>query len=221
MAQIFISHSAKDYKIKNFINQAFASTKVEAKYEEIEALLEGRRTAPQISADIDRSNAVFVLLGENVERLRHTQNWVTWESGVSSHANKDIWAFEAFEDRAKLSVIIPYLNHQVCFEYTDFWLAYARTVVLSYDDSHVLPAFSAGVAAAIATENPVAGLVAGGIFALLLCGNKKGPPPGLMAILCSNCKSVYRVHRAPAWNVMRCPVCNFQLQLQYPDDCGW
>ena len=30
MAQIFISHSAKDRKIVEFINGAFASTKVEA-----------------------------------------------------------------------------------------------------------------------------------------------------------------------------------------------
>ncbi len=37
MAQIFISHSAKDTRIIEFINLAFASTKVEAKYEEIEA----------------------------------------------------------------------------------------------------------------------------------------------------------------------------------------
>jgi thiamine biosynthesis protein ThiC len=76
MAQIFISHSAKDTSLKNFINQAFATTKVEAKYEEIEAILDGRRTAQQIAADIGRSNAVFILLGENVEKLRHTQQWV-------------------------------------------------------------------------------------------------------------------------------------------------
>jgi len=44
MAQIFISHSAKDKRIIEFINRAFASTRVEAKYEEIEAILDGRRT---------------------------------------------------------------------------------------------------------------------------------------------------------------------------------
>jgi hypothetical protein len=41
MAQIFISHSAKDRPIIEFINRAFATTKVEAKYEEI--LLAHRR----------------------------------------------------------------------------------------------------------------------------------------------------------------------------------
>lgn len=216
MAQIFISHSARDTSLKNFINQAFATTKVEAKYEEIEAILEGRRTASQISADITRSNAVFVLLGENVERLRHTQNWITWESGVSSLANKDIWVFEGFEDRAKLSVIIPHIHHHLCFEYTDPWLAYIRAIVSAYDDSHVLPAVSAGVTGGVATENPVAGLLIGGIAWLLLAGNKQRSPAGF-PILCTNCKSIYRVHRDPAWNVMRCPVCNAHLQLQFPE----
>jgi len=220
MAQIFISHSAKDTALKNFINQAFATTKVEAKYEEIEAILDGRRTAQQIATDIGRSNAVFILLGENVEKLRHTQQWVLWESGVAGAANKDIWVFEAHEDHGKLSVLIPHLHHHVCFEYSEPWLAYIRAVVSSYDDSHVLPAISAGVATGIASENAVAGILAGGIVALLLAGNKQGPPGGLMAILCTNCNSVYRIHRDPAWNLMRCPVCNVQLQLQYPQGFG-
>ena len=176
---------------------------------------------PTDRADIGRSNAVFILLGENVEKLRHTQQWVLWESGVAGAANKDVWVFEAHEDDGKLTVLIPHLHHHVCFEYSDPWLAYIRAVVSSYDDSHVLPAISAGVATSIATENPVAGILAGGIVALLLAGNRQGPPAGLMAILCTQCKSVYRIHRDPAWNLMRCPVCNIQLQLQYPQiwDC--
>ena len=172
-------------RIIEFINRAFASTKVEAKYEEIEAILDGRRTAQQIAADIGSSNAVFILLGENVEKLRHTQQWVLWESGVAGAANKDIWVFEAHEDHGKLSVLIPHLHHHACFEYSDPWLAYIRAVVSSYDDSHVLPAISAGVATGIASENPVAGIVVGGIVALLLAGNKQAPPAGLMAILCT------------------------------------
>jgi hypothetical protein len=219
MAQIFISHSAKDKKIVEFINRVFASTKVEAKYEEIEAILDGRRTAPQIAVDIGRSNAVFILLGENVEKLRHTERWVLWESGVAGANNKEIWVLEAREDHGKISVSIPHLHHDVCFEYSDPWLAYIRAIVFSYDDSHVLPALSAGFATGIATESPAAGILAGGIVALLLAGNKQGPPAGLMAILCTHCQSVYRIHRDPAWNLMRCPVCNTQLQLQYP--YGW
>src|SRR5579862_9271266 len=167
MAQIFISHSAKDIALKNFINQAFATTKVEAKYEEIEAIVQGQRTAQQIGADIAQSNAVFILLGQNVENLKHTQQWVLWESGFAAgaalQANKDIWVFEAFEDGSKLTVAIPHLHHHVCFQYTDPWLAYLRAIVSAYDDSHVLPTMlkgaGAGVVAGLAAESGGAGIL--------------------------------------------------------------
>jgi hypothetical protein len=214
MAQIFISHSAKDIPLKNFMNQAFASTKVEAKYEEIEAIMDGRRTAPQIAVDIARSNAVFALLEENVEQFRHTQQWITWESGVGAQSNKEIWVFEAFADQGKLSTVIPHLHHHVCFEYSDPWLAYLRAIVSSYDDSHVLPAISAGIAGGVATENPGAGLLVGGITWLLLAANKQASPQGVLT-KCPNCNSVYRIHREPAWSLMRCPVCNARLRFQF------
>ena len=215
MAQIFISHSSKDIPITDFINRAFATTKVEAKYEEIESILQGRRTAAQIESDIAQSNAIFILLGANVERLRHTQNWVTWESGVAAgKANKDIWVFEPFADREGLSVAIPHLHHHVCFEYSDLWLAYIRGIVSSYDDSHVLPALGMGVTAGLAAENPGAGLIVGGLAWLLLAANKQTRPQGLQ-IRCMACGSTYRIHRDPAWDVMRCPVCNTRLQLRF------
>ena len=219
MAQVFISHSKKDTSLKNFINQAFATTKVEAKYEEIDAILQGSRTAAQIAADIGRSNAVFVLLGEHIEQLKHTQNWVTWEAGVAAAASKEIWVFEAFEDHAKLTVVIPHLHHHVSFRYSDPWMAYIRAIVSAYDDSHVLPAIGAGIAGGVAAENPVAGLFIGGIAWLLLAGNRRPPTQGI-PIKCQSCNSVYRVHREPEWNIMRCPVCNTQLRLQFPQLLG-
>lgn len=190
-------------------------TKVEAKYEEIEAIVAGGRSAAQIAADIAQSNAVFILLGENVEQLKHTQNWVTWESGVGAAVNKEIWVFEAFEDSARLSVAIPHVNHHVCFAYADPWLAYIRAIVSSFDDSHILPALSAGIAGGVATENPAAGILIGGLGWLFLAANKQPPVQGF-PIRCLNCNSIYRIHREPAWNTMRCPVCNTQLQLQFP-----
>src|SRR6476659_6845636 len=120
MAQIFISHSAKDAKPIEFLNKAFASSNVQAKYEEIEAIATGRRTAAQIRADIAVSNAIMVVLGPNAETLRHTRDWIAWESGNA--ANKDVWVLEAFEDSAKLSVVIPHLRHYVGFHYNDQWL---------------------------------------------------------------------------------------------------
>ena len=95
MAQIFISHSAKDTKPLQFLNQAFATTNVEAKYEEIEAIVSGKRTSQQIKADIAGSRAIMVVLGPNAEKLRHTRDWIVWESGTATGVGKDIWVLEA------------------------------------------------------------------------------------------------------------------------------
>jgi hypothetical protein len=218
MAQIFVTHSREDRDGVDFINKAFASTKVEAKYEEIEAIVQGRRTAAQIARDIVQSNALFALLGKEVEQLRHTRDWVAWESGVAAGAafqsNKDIWVFEPLAESPQLSIVIPHLRHHVCFEMTDPWLAYIRAIVFSYDDSHMLPAAlgGAGVGAGIA-GGP--GAVVGGIAALIIAANKRSRPMGLPT-QCPNCHSNYSIHLDPAWNVMRCPVCNARLLIQFP-----
>jgi hypothetical protein len=218
VAQIFVSHSAKDIKQKNFINQAFASTKVEAKYEEIEAIISGKRTAAQIKADIAQSNAIFVVLGPNVETLSHTRDWVTWESGNAAAFNRDVWVLEAFEDFPKLSVVIPHLRHYVCFDYNDPWLAYLRQIVSSYDDSHVLKvgAAGAGIGAMIGGEGgAAAGAVIGGLAGMILSTmtTANTRPPGF-SITCLTCQSVYSIHvGAPAF---RCPVCNARLQFVQP-----
>jgi ribosomal protein S27E len=218
MSQIFVSHSREDKDGTDFINRAFASTKVEAKYEEIEAILQGQRTAAQIGRDILQSNALFVLLGKEIEKLRHTRDWVAWESGVAAgaafQANKDIWVFEPLEESSQLSVVIPHLRHHVCFEMTDPWLAYIRAIVSSYDDSHFLPAAlaGAGIGAGIASAR---GAVVGGIAALILAANKQSRPTGL-PIQCPNCHSNYSIHRDPARHMMRCPVCNSRLLIQFP-----
>lgn len=210
MAQIFISHSSKDKKPVEFLNRAFASSNVQAKYEEIEAITHGPRNAAQIKADIAASNAIFVVLGANAEKLKHTRDWMGWETGAAGGTNKDVWVLEASEDTPQLSIVIPHLRHYVCFQYTDVWLGYLRTVVQSYDDSHIfkLVTVGAGVGGVIA-ESPVGALIGGGL-ALLLAANIQTRPTGL-PIVCPICHSFYSVHTATA--VMRCPVCNNRLQF--------
>jgi hypothetical protein len=68
----------------------------------------------------------MVVLGPNAENLKHTRDWVVWESGNASGANKDVWVIEAFEDSPHLSVVIPHLRHYISFHYNDQWLAYFR-----------------------------------------------------------------------------------------------
>ena len=212
MAQIFISHSAKDSKPVEFLNRAFASSNVQAKYEEIEAIVTGRRTEAQIRADIAQSNAVMIVLGRNAETLKHTRDWINWESGNAAALNKDVWVLESFEDSSHLSVVIPCLRHYVCFHYTDPWLAHLREIVVSYDDSHVAKAALVGAGLGGAIGESGLGALVGGIAGLLLA-NVQSKPPGSQGfpLTCLGCRSIYNVHvGVPA---LRCPVCNARLQL--------
>ena len=213
MAQIFVSHSARHTKALEFFNKAFATANVTAKYEEIEAMVTGKRTAQQIKDDIRLSNAVFVILGEHVEKLPHTRDWVGSESGIASGANKDLWVFEALEDVPKITVVIPQLRHYVLFDYQDPWLIYLKKIIDSYDDSNVLKAIAAGAGFGGAISELLGGAVIGSGIALLMALNAQPRPVGF-PINCPVCRSVYNVHiGVPA---MRCPVCNTRLQFAQP-----
>jgi hypothetical protein len=214
MAQIFISHSAKDEDLVAFLSKAFASTPVKAMFAEFEAILKGPANAQRIAQDIRGSNAVFVLLGRQVEELKHTRDWVGWESGVAAGAametNKDVWVLESIMDIDDLSVVIPHLRHYVSFDpRQDFWQGYLTQIINSYDDSHVLKAISAGAATGAALGKGEGALWGAGLgFLLAAMAGPQGRPPGF-SITCPHCASFYSVHLAQAR--MRCPVCNTRL----------
>jgi hypothetical protein len=177
----------------------------------IEAIVSGRRTAQQIKTDINASHAIMVVLGPQAEALKHTRDWVVWESGNASAVGKDIWVLEAFEDSQKLSVVIPHLRHYVAFHYTDSWLIYLRQIIASCDDSQAIKTIAAttGLGALIG-EGPGA-LIGGGIGLLLAAGAQPKAPPGL-PMTCPICQSFYNIHfSAPA---MRCPVCNVAIHFK-------
>jgi hypothetical protein len=218
MAEIFVSHSSKDKPLVDFFSNAFAATKVRAIFEEFEAITEGRRGAPEILRDIARSNAIFVLLTRNVESLPHTRDWVVWETGVGAGpivgggvANKDLWVYEPWEETAYLTVVIPRLRHYVRFHKNDPWLGYIRSIITSYDDSHILPAIVGGAAVGGGLGGPGGAVVGGGIGLLSAILSQKRPIG--FPIVCFNCRSSYNVHLPDAY--LRCPVCNCRLQVRF------
>lgn len=113
MAQIFISHSSKAKNLVSFLSDAFSGTKVKAVYEEFEKIMSGDISEEKIRNDIKESNAVFVLLSEEVEKLKHTRDWVVWEAGIAKENNRDIWVFEPVVNKkgkpSELSIVIPSL----------------------------------------------------------------------------------------------------------------
>ncbi len=219
MAQIFISHSQKDKGFVHFLLEAFAGTKVKPFLEELEKEPPTGITAMGVEQNIQSSNAVIVLLSENVENLKNTRDWINWECGVAR--NKDIWVFEPFESFGKIKVVVPQFNHYVLFERTDEWRNYLRSIIESYDDSHVIPALAAtaGGGALLNDKDRSSGAVAGlavGLAGLLLQNLSK--PSFGVDVRCWKCSSNYKIHR---YGNFRCVVCNADSILYPPNPAGY
>jgi hypothetical protein len=214
MVQIFVSHSQQDKEIVHFFLEAFAGTNVKPHLEELEKDTPSGVTSEKIKKDIAQSNAVFVLLSVNVERITHTRDWITWECGTAT--NKDILVFEPVETFGRVRVVVPHLKHYVLYEQTIEWRKYLRTIIESYDDSHVIPtlSFSAAGGAVINQKNPGGGALAGlalGIASLIV---RDIAQPSLgIGIRCQSCSSIYKIHR---YGPFRCPVCNTVYHLSGP-----
>lgn len=206
MAQIFVSHSQRDEDMRHFFLDAFAGTSVKPHFAELEKTPPAGITAEVITRDIQSSNAVFVLLSDNVESLPHTRDWMTWECGTAS--NKDIWIFEPVECSRAIKVVVPRVNHYCLFEKTPEWREYLRSIIESYDDSHVLPTLSitTGGGALLNEKDRGGGATIGllaGLVGLALHGAAK--PSFGVPVRCWQCSANYRVHR---YGRFRCPVCN-------------
>jgi len=209
MAQIFISHSQRDRKIVDFFLRAFAGTKVKPIFQELEKEPVLGVTEKEITRNIEASNAVFVLLSEQVQSLAHTGYWVAWECGTAK--NKDIWIFEPFEAGFRIRVVIPRFNHYVRFGQTEDWRRYLRSVIDSYDNSHVLTTLSAGagIGAALDEEDRGRGAANGllvGIGGLLVHSITR--PSFGYPVQCLKCHSNFNVHLPDGVLEFRCANCN-------------
>jgi hypothetical protein len=199
--------------------EAFAGTKVKPHLEELEKVPPTGVTAEKIERDILASNAVFVLLSENAEDLRHTRDWINWECGTAK--NKDIWIFEPVESLGKIRVVIPRFNHYALYERDDDWRKYLLSIIESYDDSHVIPALTAStVGGALLNEEDRGGGASTGFFVGLvglLIHSATKPSYGI-DVKCPKCFSNYKIHR---FGNFRCAVCNANLVLPTPQVAGY
>ncbi len=212
MAQIFISHSKKDKDFVDFFSKTFATTKVKAIFEEFEKILTGKITRPKVERDIETSNAIFVILSQNVESMPHTRDWVVWETGVAK--NKDIWIFEPYSQFGRISVLTPSLRHYVIFDTNDACLGYIEKIIESYDDSHIAQTVLIGGGIGMAFGK-VKGAVIGGGLAAILASNKSKERPTGIGVTCKDCCSSYNIHIPQGMNIFRCPVCNKPLKFKH------
>ena len=110
--QVFISHSKRDVTIRQFFDSIFADTKVAVVRMEFEEL----HSTPSVDIrnHIMQSDALFVLLGQNLTFSQYTENWVGFEVGIATALNKPIWVMERFGDKVQFP--IPYLTDFLLYE---------------------------------------------------------------------------------------------------------
>lgn len=142
LATIFVSHSKYDKDIINFINNAFATSKVEAKYMEFENIPEypGR----YIANEVRNSSALFVLLGYNITRNLYTSNWIAYEVGLAKASNIPIWIIETFDSNLSnfIKFPIPYCDYLFLYKlHDDKYVKYLRNVIIKYYEGILKPLF--------------------------------------------------------------------------------
>lgn len=112
MANVFISHSRRDPDIRDAFLKLFGLSPVNAICKEYDIY----RTPPwiEIRTDIQKSKALFLLLGLNLlpKEPPYTANWVTYELSVARELHKDIWVFE--ELSRLVDFPIPSLDARQC-----------------------------------------------------------------------------------------------------------
>ena len=132
--KVFISHSRHDPNL-SFFKEIFAILPTESKWMELENI----EPPPSLSIrrEINESDAVFVLLSEELVDLQHTSNWVSFEVGLAANHNLsedasgnnkekqrlDVWVFEPLDK--DIAFAVPYLTH-----YMRYYLAQETTTWL-------------------------------------------------------------------------------------------
>lgn len=209
MAQVFVAHSRRDTRLREFVTQVFAVTNVKA----VLAEFEQAPGADWIEEQITASNAVFVALDRHASAVAHTRDWIVWESGFGKALNKDVWVLEPASALGEVSVVVPHVTHYVLLEYTDDWVRYLHSVIEWYDSAHMLTTTLAttGIGALVDRVDRLRGAMVGmiGGIAREVFRMAKGYPAGIR-VLCIKCNSAYGVHLPPRSVVQafRCPVCN-------------
>lgn len=71
-----------------------------------------------IKQQVHLSDALFVLLGSNVQFSEYTENWIAFEVGLAAGlGGKDIWVFEPSNVNVRFPV--PFLHHYVLYNLND------------------------------------------------------------------------------------------------------
>ena len=208
MAQIFVSHSKEDKDIRLFFGDIFGKTRVEDRFIEYE-----KYQPPAwnyIQQEIAKSVALFVLLGQNVQRLAHTQVWIGSETGAVP-SGKEVWVFEHLQQIC--DVPIPNVHHYMLYNYDMAFHDYIRAIVQSYDDSPTLPSALGGGAIGAAIGGPPGAIIGALVLASITSPSRNRPGGEIIRCPNLNCQHVFRLHTKVS--VLPCPVCRQRMSVNW------
>jgi hypothetical protein len=208
MDTVFITHSRHDAPILTHIHQLVQEAGVKPIFYQYDTNL--TETAwQQILGAIKNSQALFVILSNNLSSSAHTQNWVGVEVGIACALGRPVWVFE--ELHRQVSFPIPYLTDYVPYDLNS---AQLRTLISSAARAYNLQPKRAVIVAlgglGALLFGP-AGLIGGTILGALVARPQQPP---YLNLLCYHldCKLRFRSY---VWlDEMECPACRRTLRFQ-------
>jgi len=133
---IFLIHSSLDTEPPNFLDKAAGKSNVrlwEAEWYKMEG-----PAWVNLKEKIKECKAGFVLKGPNIAASLYTSNWVSWEIGVATNMEKDVWVFESL--LYPVFMPIAYLTDYVVYDPNDYsHVAFVANLLQSYGQGQPLP----------------------------------------------------------------------------------
>ena len=222
MANVFISHSRRDPDIRDPFLKLFGLSPVNAICKEYDIY----STPPwiEIRTDIQKSKALFLLLGPNLlpKEPPYTANWVTYELSVARELHKDIWVFE--ELSGLVDFPIPSLDarqcHYMLYEQNNpEHENYVRQIIGGYADPDWASAAGwaglgavGGKALAQKDEGALWGALITGGLKLITAAPK---PPGGLPVQCphDSCHVEFQLHTRVS--ILPCPSCRQRMTVSW------
>ena len=208
MDTVFITHSRHDAPILTHIDQLVQEANVTPIFYQYDINL-AETAWEQILSAIRNSQALFVILSNNLSSSAHTQNWVGVEVGIACALRRPAWVFEELYRR--VSFPIPYLTDYVPYDLNDPQLRALISSVARGYNMQPQRASIVGLGGLGALLFGPAGLIGGAILGVL-AGQPQRPP--YVDLLCYHIDCKLRFKSYVWLDEMECPACRRTLRFQ-------
>ena len=208
MANIFISHSRRDEELVNAMAKVLINIGHTPVIEEF-IPEEEKEPVPyeEIRKNVNISEYIFLFLTDNVVLTEYTQNWVSFEIGLTANAQKRLFVFE----RAGVPVPfpIPYLTDYMIFD------ADSTNDILDIQmlakKLKELPktTVGAGIGALLGIPFGPIGLILGGFGGAILGAEAEDQ---ILEVRCPQCKVSFNYY-SPEYIEFSCPACRKNIKL--------